>query len=61
MQAAVDAIVGNETTYIVFRANRVNVTRDFRYAVTDAGKIRIIEKDVTPDDIEQPNQDQDED
>jgi hypothetical protein len=61
MQSAVDAIIGNETTYVVFRANRVNVTRDFRYAVTDAGKIRIIEKDVTPDDIEEPNQNQDED
>jgi hypothetical protein len=61
MQAAVDAIIGNETTYIVFRPGRVNVTKDFRYAVTDAGKIRIIEKDVTPDDIEEPNQNQDED
>ena len=61
MQSAVDAIIGDDITYIVFRTDRVNVTRDFRYAVTDAGKIRIIEKDVTPDDTIDDFEDQEED
>jgi len=61
MQKAVDTIVGDDITFIVFRSDRVNVTRDFRYAVTDAGKIRIIEKDVTPDDTIDEFVDQDED
>jgi hypothetical protein len=47
MQQAVSTIV-NDVTFIVFRRDRVNVTQDLRYAATDAGKIRIIEKDVTP-------------
>lgn len=59
MQDAVNEIIGNELIFIIFRANRVNVTRDFRYAVIDAGRIRIIEKDVTPVDV-QPNDDLDE-
>jgi len=46
LQEAVNQIVGNDLTFIVFRRDRVNVTRDFRYVVIDAGKIRIIEKDV---------------
>jgi hypothetical protein len=51
LQDAVNDIVGSELTFVVFRPDRVNVTRDFRYAVIDTGKIRIIEKDVTPDDL----------
>ena len=51
MDSAVDTIV-NDVTFIVFRPTRINVTQDFRYVVTDSGKIRIIEKTVTPDDIE---------
>jgi hypothetical protein len=51
MQDAVNEVVGNELIFIIFRADRVNVTRDFRYAVIDAGRIRIIEKDVTPEDV----------
>lgn len=49
LQEAVDQIVGEDLTFIVFRRDRVNVTRDFRYVVCDAGKIRIIEKDVIPE------------
>ena len=30
----------------------MNVTRDFRYVVIDAGRIRIIEKDVIPEYVE---------
>lgn len=46
LQEAVDQIVGDNLTFIVFRRERVNVTRDFRYVVIDAGRIRIIEKDI---------------
>jgi hypothetical protein len=49
LQSAVDQIVGESLLFIVFRRDRVNVTRDFRYVVIDAGKIRIIEKDVIPE------------
>jgi hypothetical protein len=52
LQTAVDQIVGEELLFIVFRRDRVNVTKDFRYVVNDAGKIRIIEKDVIPEYIE---------
>ena len=52
LQQAVDQIVGEDLQFIVFRRDRVNVTRDFRYVVIDAGKIRIIEKDVIPEDVE---------
>jgi len=52
LQQAVDQIVGEDLQFIVFRRDRVNVTRDFRYVVIDAGKIRIIEKDVIPEDID---------
>jgi hypothetical protein len=41
-----------DVTYIVFRPNRINVTQDLRYAATDAGKIRIVEKTIIPDDID---------
>jgi hypothetical protein len=51
MAAAVEAIIG-DVIFIVFRPNRINVTQDLRYAATDAGKIRIVEKTITPDDIE---------
>jgi hypothetical protein len=51
MDAAVQAIVA-DVTFIVFRPNRINVTQDLRYVVTDSGKVRIIEKTVTPDDTE---------
>jgi hypothetical protein len=62
MQEAVNSIVDNNITFIVFRPHRVNVTQDFRYAVTDAGKIRIIEKDIIPnDDIEESVLHEDED
>lgn len=47
MDAAVQACI-QDLTFIVFRRNHINVTRDMRYVVVDAGKIRIIEKDVTP-------------
>jgi hypothetical protein len=50
MAAAVESIIG-DVTFIVFRPNRINVTQDLRYAATDAGKIRIVEKTITPDDI----------
>lgn len=49
LQIAVDQIVGESLLFIVFRRDRVNVTKDFRYVVIDAGKIRIIEKDVIPE------------
>ena len=49
LQTAVNQIVGESLLFIVFRRDRVNVTRDFRYVVIDAGKIRIIEKDVIPE------------
>lgn len=52
LQIAVDQIVGEELLFIVFRRDRVNVTKDFRYVVIDAGKIRIIEKDVIPEYVE---------
>ena len=52
LQIAVDQIVGEELSFIVFRRDRVNVTKDFRYVVIDAGKIRIIEKDVIPEYVE---------
>jgi hypothetical protein len=51
MDDAVQAIVA-DVTFIVFRPNRINVTQDLRYVVTDSGKVRIIEKTVTPDDTE---------
>ena len=51
LQSAVDQIVGESLLFIVFRQDRVNVTRDFRYVVIDAGKIRIIEKDVIPEHV----------
>jgi hypothetical protein len=47
MQEAVTTII-NDVTFIIFRRDRTNVTQDVRYAATDAGKIRIIEKDITP-------------
>jgi len=47
MDAAVQASIG-DLIFIVFRRDRINVTQDMRYVVVDAGKIRIIEKDVTP-------------
>lgn len=46
LQAAVDEILGTDLQFIVFRKDRIRVTRDFRYVVTDAGKIRIIEKAI---------------
>jgi hypothetical protein len=49
MDIAVKAII-NDVTFIVFRRDRINVTQDLRYAATDAGKIRIVEKDITPSD-----------
>ena len=49
MDVAVKSII-NDVTFIVFRRDRINVTQDLRYAATDAGKIRIIEKDITPSD-----------
>jgi hypothetical protein len=52
LQNAVDQIVGEDLQFIVFRRDRVNVTRDFRYVVIDAGKIRIIEKDIIPEDVD---------
>jgi hypothetical protein len=52
LQQAVDQIVGEDLQFIVFRRDRVNVTSDFRYVVIDAGKIRIIEKDIIPEDVE---------
>lgn len=51
MAAAVETIIA-DVTYIVFRPARINVTRDLRYVVSDSGKVRIIEKTVTPDDTE---------
>ena len=47
MQEAVATII-NDVTFIIFRRDRTNVTQDVRYAATDAGKIRSIEKDITP-------------
>jgi hypothetical protein len=52
LQQAVDQIVGEDLQFIVFRRDRVNVTSDFRYVVIDAGKIRIIEKDIIPEDVD---------
>ena len=52
MDAAVESIIA-DVTFIVFRPTRINVTRDLRYVVTDSGKVRIIEKTITPDDIEE--------
>lgn len=51
MQDAVNKIVGDDLTFIIFRYNHINITRDFKYAVVDAGKIRIIEQTVFPIDI----------
>jgi len=51
MDSAVQAII-TDVTFIVFRPTRINVTQDLRYVVTDSGKVRIIEKTVTPDDTE---------
>jgi hypothetical protein len=51
MDSAVQAIIA-DVTFIVFRPTRINVTQDLRYVVTDSGKVRIIEKTVTPDDTE---------
>jgi hypothetical protein len=52
LQAAVDEIVGNDLLFIVFRNNRVNVTNDFRYYVSDAGRVRIVEKSILLEQIE---------
>lgn len=52
LQEAVDQIVGEDLQFIIFRKYRVNVTRDFRYVVCDAGRIRIIEKDVVSEYVE---------
>ena len=52
LQEAVDMIVGNELEFIVFRKDRIRVTRDFRYVVIDAGRIRIIEKAIGADKID---------
>jgi hypothetical protein len=52
LQEAVDSIVGNDLQFIVFRKDRIRVTRDFRYVVIDAGKIRIIEKAIGADKID---------
>jgi hypothetical protein len=49
LQTAVDQIVGEDLIFIVFRKDRVNVTKDFRYVVIDAGRIRIVEKDIIPE------------
>ena len=60
MDSAVQAIIA-DVTFIVFRPTRINVTQDLRYVVTDSGKVRIIEKTVTPDDtedIEESNEEQ---
>lgn len=51
LQKAVDEIVGSDLLFIVFRKNRVNVTTDFRYYVIDAGRIRIVEKSILPEQI----------
>jgi hypothetical protein len=51
MDSAVQAIIA-DVTFIVFRPTRINVTQDLRYVSTDSGKVRIIEKTVTPDDTE---------
>ena len=51
MAEAVESII-SDVTFIVFRPSRINVTRDLRYVVSDSGKVRIIEKTVTPDDTE---------
>jgi hypothetical protein len=51
MDAAVESIIA-DVTFIVFRPTRINVTRDLRYVVTDSGKVRIIEKTITPGDIQ---------
>ena len=51
MDSAVETVI-NDVTFIVFRSTRINVTQDLRYVVTDSGKIRIIEKTVTPDDTD---------
>ena len=51
MDSAVETVI-NDVTFIVFRPTRINVTQDLRYVVTDSGKIRIIEKTVTPDDTD---------
>ena len=52
LQTAVDEIVGTDLLFIVFRNNRVNVTNDFRYYVVDAGRIRIVEKSILPEQVE---------
>lgn len=51
LQNAVDEIVGNDLLFIVFRKTRVNVTNDFRYYVVDAGRIRIVEKSILPEQV----------
>lgn len=60
MQNAVESII-KDVTFIIFRANRVNVTQDLRYVVVDSGKIRIIEKEIIPDDIITSDTDDDDD
>ena len=52
LQEAVDSIVAGDLQFIVFRKDRIRVTRDFRYVVIDAGKIRIIEKAIGADKID---------
>lgn len=52
LQEAVDSIVEGDLQFIVFRKDRIRVTRDFRYVVIDAGKIRIIEKAIGSDKID---------
>ena len=52
LQEAVNAIVGTDLQFIVFRKDRIRITNDFRYVVCDAGKIRIIEKAIGADKID---------
>lgn len=52
LQEAVDSIVSEGLEFIVFRKDRIRVTRDFRYVVIDAGKIRIIEKAIGADKVD---------
>lgn len=52
LQEAVDSIVAGDLQFIVFRKDKIRVTRDFRYVVIDAGKIRIIEKAIGADKID---------
>jgi len=60
MAEAVESIIA-DVTFIVFRPFRINVTQDLRYVVSDSGKVRIIEKTVTPDDTEVGTEDDEND